>query len=457
MSRLPPAGRRALLGLLVVGALAGLVPYGRRRVEAMGGFPERAAARGRAPSSNDFNVYWGAAGALDAPDVMTRAYTDDDRRYIYPPFLAGALRPLLPLGLTGGAIVWFVLSVGAAAVGTALSVRAALEGFTGRRASRPLGPADRRVGVAALAVGVAFAGRFVSDDLGNGNANGLVLLGCAAGALAFARGRDVAGAAAFAFATALKVTPGLVAVWLLATRRWRAAAAFAAVTAALAVGVPALTVGPARAVALNAEFLRETRLREEASREARPVNGSSFRAAIHRVTTDAAATEGPGAQPLRLATLSAADADRLFLGVAAACVLGLAVRFARGAAASRTPRRAVLDVALVVVAAALLSPLTRKAHLVAAILPAAVLGAGLASGDRRVPRWCAGLAIALAWAADASLVGRRVGTLAWGLNVLCLATVLVALGLLALTRDPPGREARTAAARPGGGAPGGED
>jgi hypothetical protein len=450
MSRLPPAGRRAIAIVLALAGLVALARYGERRVEAMGGFPERAAAAGRAPSTNDFNVYWGAADALDAPDVLTRAYTDDGRRYTYPPFLAAALRPLRPLGPTGGAIVWFALALASSVVGTALAVRVALDAFAGRRASRPLPPDARRVVVAALAVGLGFAGRFVGDDLGNGNANGLVLVGCAAGTLAFVRGRDVAGAAAFAFAAALKVTPALVVVWLLATRRWRAAAAFVGVAAALVVGVPALVVGPSRAVALNVEFLTETRAREEASRDAQPVNGSSLRAAVHRVTTDAAATEGAGAQPLRLTTLTGAEADRVALGLAAACLVALGVVFARGAAASRDPRRAALDLALVVVAAALLSPITRTAPLVTAILPAAVLGAGafgVAAG--RAPRVLAALAVALSWLANASLVGRPLGRLAWGLNVLCLATVLVAAGLVASRRPVP------AARRPDGRGAGG--
>lgn len=429
MTALPPAGRRVLAVLLAAGVLAGLVAYGDRRVTAMGGHPERAVAAGRPVPSNDFNVYWGAAGALDAPDLMQRGFTDDGRRYLYPPFLAAALRPLRPAGITVGAWTWFALAVLSVGVGTGLAVRAAVPP-----------DAPRRVVVAAVAVAVALGGRFVSDDLGNGNANGLVLLGVAAGALACARGREGLGAVGFAFATALKVTPGLVLVAFLARRRWRAAGVFVAALAGLSVGVPALVVGPERALALHAEFLAASVSREGAARDEEPVNGSSLRAAVHRLTTDAAAREGPGAQPVRLAHWSPSTADAVWAGLAVAVLAALAAGWARrDVPAGPAGRRhvAVVDAALVVVGAALLSPVTRKAHLVTLLLPGAVLGAS-AFGPRpgtagpapgRAARVLTLAAIAASWASNPSLVGRRLGYVAWGLNLLCVATVLVGLAL----------------------------
>jgi hypothetical protein len=431
MIPVPPGRRRAVLAVLGLAALVALGVYGDRRVEAMGGFPERARARGATPSSNDFNVYWGAADALEAPDLFTRAFTDDGRRYIYPPFLAAALRPLRPLGITGGAITWFVLSAAGAIVGTWFAVRAAAGD-----------DAARRTDVVALVAGLAVAGRFFGDDFGNGNANSLVLAACAGGTLAFARGRDALGAAAFALATALKVTPGLALVWMLARRRFAAAAVFATVLAVLVVGVPALTVGPGRAIAMNRDFLAATQTREASAGEDRPVNGSSLRAAIHRWTTDVPIRREEGVAPPRLATLVPADADRVFLGVAVGVVLALGVGWAR-ARGPGTPdaRRAavVADLALVLVASALLSPVTRKAHLVTLVLPAAVAGVagwGGRVGGRasRVPRAGLAAACALSWLANASLVGRRVGALTWGANVLCIATIALAVAVIAARR-----------------------
>ncbi len=425
--------RRWIGAILVVAALGGLVLYGNRRVEEMGGFPERVAARGEAPKTNDFNVYWEAAGALDAPDLYERPLTPDGRRYLYPPFLATVLAPMKPLGITGGAIVWFALCAAGAILGTWLAVGAAAG----------TGP-SKRARVAALVAALVVAGRFFGDDFGNGNANSLVLLACAGGAVAFARGRGILGASLFAVATAIKATPGLVLVWLLARRAWKEAAAFVGVLAVLLVGLPALAVGPARAVEMNREFLARSASREEGVREAAPVTGSSLRAAIHRVASDAPDREREGARPVKIASVPPATADAVWMALALCSVAALAFLWSR-----RGPNEAsttVVDLSLVLVAAALLSPVTRKAHLVTLVLPAAALGAaagGSASVPSKADRWLRGglfAVAALSWISDPSIAGKGFARLTWGLNLLFFATLLLASALvfLRLRLRPPG-------------------
>ena len=430
------AGRRrtVFVAVLAVAAAAALFLYGRRRVEHMGGFPERVAARGAAPSSNDFTVYWGAAGALHDAALYQRGYTPDDRRYIYPPTLACLLRLARPLGITGGAILWFVLSVLGAVVGTAASVRLAT-GVDGSPRLRP----------AALAGGLLLAGRFIGDDLGNGNVNSIVFAITAAGAVAYARGRGVVGSVLFALAASIKLTPGLVLVLLVARRAWREAFVLVAAVLALVVGLPALHVGPARAIEMQREFVAHTLDRESSSAEAAPVNGSSLRAAIHRWFVAAPEPEGTSRPDVRLASLDSSDADRIW-GISGLVLLaGLAFVLARGAPrglGAGSAERTASDIALIVIAAALFSPLTRKAHLVSLILVGAVLGrrtfpdrASAPARTRRC-RMAVEAAIVLFWLADRSLVGRRVGEWMWELNILFFATCALAAVLVALRAHP---------------------
>ncbi len=95
---------RVVIACLAAAALVvGLALYGARRVDKMGGYPERAARKGKPVPLNDFVVYLEAAKHVHEPDLYERDLTRDGRRYLYPPLLACAVTALAPMGPTGAA------------------------------------------------------------------------------------------------------------------------------------------------------------------------------------------------------------------------------------------------------------------------------------------------------------------------------------------------------------------
>lgn len=147
--------------------------------------------------------------------------------YEYPPQFLALPRLMLALSSDFMAIraLWFALTV---AVFVAVSL--ALARWLG-------GEAERRARLLLLAIGLSppllitgYFGNFQPMAMGLG----------ALAMLAIVQGRTRSGAALLAFVISAKIFPGILGVWLLASRRWAAAAwtvLFAALYAALAVAL----------------------------------------------------------------------------------------------------------------------------------------------------------------------------------------------------------------------------
>lgn len=187
----------------------------------------------------DLSFYWRAGQhildgqSVYAPFQLTGPYPPQgvDYEYLYPPFLAVAVAPLVALVADDHAANWLWMAIGAVIL--VLSVV-----FVARRERLARG-FDL-----ALLVGVMFAYAPVVSELIIGNVH-LLILGLFAGAwLAVrqgtARGEIVAGAC-IGIAALIKVFPGLVILWFLLTRRYRAAAATLVTTAVLAVATLPVT------------------------------------------------------------------------------------------------------------------------------------------------------------------------------------------------------------------------
>jgi hypothetical protein len=337
--------------------------------------------------SNDFRAYHLAAAGVWDRDLLP-AYLDRERPYWYPPTFAFLVAPLgllpyraaLPFWVAGNAflVAW---------------VFRALERVLGL----PLPP------IAKLA-GFLLVYRLVEGDFANGNANVLVL---AIVLLAFdlaRRGREALGGGALALAALAKVSPILVVPWVLYRGRWRMLAGVLAGLVLLGAVLPALVLGPAgagRAWSAWAEMTIGT-LDPTAPPDPRGYEpGQSLRALVHRLLRHSDATaHDDEAVSVHIADIPRPAADLVYIAAAGVVLIGLLAAWWRRAPGLRLGWQAG-EVAAACAAAALLAPLSRKAHFVL-LWPAAVLGFE-------------------AWRRSEGRGARRAGAVLWGLAFLLVA------------------------------------
>ena len=131
-----------------------------------------------------------------------------------PPPIAVLFRPLALLPNDLGPYVWWAVCI-ASIVGTTLVMM--------RR--RPI-----VIGLAVLLLSIPLV-----YEIGVGNLNGLLIAGIVGAWYLLVRGRDVAAGAVIAGMTALKLTPVVLAWWLITQRRWSALRAF--VATGLVIGI----------------------------------------------------------------------------------------------------------------------------------------------------------------------------------------------------------------------------
>jgi alpha-1,2-mannosyltransferase len=180
----------------------------------------------------DLSAYWEAAdrlldgGSVYAQFQLVGLYSPQQQfLYLYPPFLAVMLAPLVAVIEDYRAANWLWAALGAAVLVATVMLIALRE----RIASGTN---------LLLLIGAAFAYAPVVSELNIGNVH-LIILGLLAGAwLAMQRGTlqgQVAAGALVGVAALIKVFPGLIILWFLLTGRLRAAAAAVVAMALLAL------------------------------------------------------------------------------------------------------------------------------------------------------------------------------------------------------------------------------
>ena len=240
----PSAAARSLLVLCGLATVVALVVVGRLAVfMADDARPNYSAfpSSGWELRHSCVSAYYVAAGAAREGRSVYRdeLYTapDDDGRgvrkplmlgrfgidvYEYPPpflLLPGALRAVVP-GFPAFRLLWFVLN---GVVVAFVMVRVA-------RALPP--PAARRALLLAPLVWISLP---TLSALQKGNVQLMIVALAMLAMLLFERRRFAAGGALLAFATVSKLFPGLLLVYLIVRRQWRAAAWTAAMGALLVV------------------------------------------------------------------------------------------------------------------------------------------------------------------------------------------------------------------------------
>jgi len=208
--------------------------------------------------------------------------------------------------------------------------------------------------------------RVVLANFEHAQSNLLILGVAVAGMWLLHRGRRAGGGVALGLATAFKATPLLLLGYLAWKGRWRDLAAALAGCALTWLLLPALLLGPGRLAAWYGAWIRKS---AGSAAQTSPLN-QSLLAALERLV--------PGV-----------PGWPLFLAVAGMLVaVGLWALRRPGASGERagdeaaSGRREVLEVALVLAAMSLLSPLAWKAHFVTLVPLAGALFAYTSAGER---------------------------------------------------------------------------
>lgn len=293
----------------------------------------------------DLRVYRGAVASwLDGRELYDYTYGRTPYGFTYPPFAALLV---LPMALLPYAVV---------AAGHALLNVAVLAGLT-RWLVTPLA---RRHGwplpwAWLWALPLVVVVEPVRETIGFGQVNLLLLALVLADVAALRRGSRWAGVG-IGLAAAVKLTPGLFVVWLLLTRRWRAARV--AVGTAAAATLLALALAPAT----SWRFWTETLWQTERVGRLDKTSNQSLLGALARLAD-------PG------------DPSRLVWAVLAGATLALVlVRAVRATRAGDD----LAGVTLTGLAACLVSPVSWSHHFVW-LVPALVVLVDLAAGRRPAP------------------------------------------------------------------------
>jgi hypothetical protein len=400
---------------LIIGALA------------FGGVSFHGRATGK---GTDYNVFHMSGRlAAERPRQLYEVDAGRDRTYTFlnPPVVAILMSPLSALPLGASAVVWFVINV-------------ACTGHAALILSRLLAPPGRATSFLLLTLVLALPYAVENIQLGQMHAVILYLM-----VLAFAElrgGRPMASAAWMALATAIKLLPGIFAVYFLIRRQWRALAAFVLVVLLLTAVPPAIALGPPMALVLLAQFYR--------LQIAPYVSGESVQHAIYTRTALrktlhdqdlgallmrhlAADHAAPGYETLALARLELGTVRRAMFGC---FVVVLAVSLL--AAAPRTGRPDTDPggddplFAMFVVLSLLLSPRNRVAYWPVLMIPWAIVLARVMDAQRpvrvrRIAAWTLAASVILC-VLTAVPVGRALTLGLWaqaalwaGLLVLCHA------------------------------------
>jgi hypothetical protein len=358
---------------------------------------------------NDFSVYYTAARAVLGGVDPYSVEGAGGRPFVYPPGFAVLLSPLGALPFSVAAVLWTALSF--AAVFASLWLCFDLLGLRG--------PAAWTAGGLALIC----SGRMLDSELGNGQANHWVLLGLAACAWLLARGRPALGGAALSLAIVAKVTPLLLAVYLVGRREWRALAGLLAGLAIAGALLPALALGPRAAADANLSWARAVvgpvlwkaeSVRPERDRPGRE-HGISLRALAHRhLTWSQAASHVDEPVFVNSVAWSRRSAERVYQAISLLAVV-LAM-LALGPRPPRDARRRLLEVGVVAATMVLIAPLSRKAHFVVLLLPFVYgVAQSLRPNGRAALAWVLPPALVLI-ATSPGVMGKQAAALAlaWG-------------------------------------------
>ena len=366
---------------------------------------------------SDFHVFWQAGHNFLTGAPLYHGDPPGARPLKYPPFAALVFTPLGLVSLPAAGVLMSLVNLGLWVAAVYLT-----RDIVARTAP------DSSAGRWPLILATVLSAQFFLDNFHHVQMNGLILVLVLLGLRAYLDGRDVAAAALIVAATAIKITPVFSVAWLVIRGRRRAALAVFPLALACVL-VPLLLRGPARGATELAEYYHGFLEKHQHGEIGSYTAGQNVAALVGRMTRPAALDDSSyGWLPI-----GDASAQTLYRAVWVSVLIvfvGKLVLLRRRRAPVSAP-----ELALLFLAALLLSPITFTTHLVPLLF---VLAAVLATRPAApsVPRRALGTVIALG-VAICGLSGRDlVGDRAYegvGAYSICAWTMLALFGLLAVT------------------------
>jgi hypothetical protein len=415
--------------------------------------------RRRKYRGSDFTAYY-SAGELVLKGKDLHAWTESStpfRPFIYPPMFA--LFPAAPLALlphNAALIAYYLLNVGLLLASLWL-LRRMLWPPAGLPAARgtPAGgaPAAPDWGFlgrpeAGLFFALLVCWRFFDSNFMLGNANVIILFLIALSLYALHRERDGWSGLALALATSFKVTPGLLGLYFLWTRRGWALLGGALGLLLFLLVLPGATLGWSYNWKTLESFAGQARGKLEApaqgdedgksDAEDTRAYGISLRGTLLKLlspTVSLPHRPASGKRSINVLDLDPATTTRL-ADAAAVLLLAATVWLTWRRAGVRPALPLALSWGLVIIAMLLVSPHTRKAHGTILLIPAAGLVAalqqGLLTGGARRLAGCALLVLGVATLLTAEgVIGQRASETAHaaGAATWAMAFLYIAVGV----------------------------
>lgn len=327
------------------------------------------------PTRTDMGLYLAAADAILQGGNPYTPSSDGFHRYPYPPLFADIMALLVAMfGTSGAAAIWTALDATALVAAVLLLTR----GF-GVRLSIPW---------TVFVFGILFLARSARSELYHGQLNFTLLFLLAFGFLCWRQGRTHLACATWAVMICFKPFVGVVALFLLGQRDWRAAS----LTVLLSGALFALSFLPAHQDIVGTFLSWRETTQHYASPvwAANPLN-QSFYALLLRLFTE---------NEFSRAWLHAPALVPLGLSILLAVALGVMWVVSRGDVKREGPLHALVRLSAFMAAFMSLGPVTEGGHLYF-LFPGAIGAFALAwrrisDGDQRQGLW---LATAIAWLA----------------------------------------------------------
>ncbi len=383
----------------------------------------------------DFAVFWQAGRSFASGGPLYHGYPPGARQFKYPPFAALVFTPLALFPLQTAAILVSLLNLASWVAAVLLTRDIIARTFPARNPSG-----------APLVLAVLLSAQFFLDNFHHVQVNGIILVVVLYGVRASLLGRDASSAAAIVAATAIKITPIFFAAWLV-IRGSRRAAVATIVLGLASVLMPLAVRGPERGVRELAEYYHSFLEGHQKGRIDDYQAGQNLAALVSRMTRAPATIQR---HSYRYLPADESRAQLLYRG----SWLAILALFLVTIAALRVRRAPVnaYELALVFLAALLLSPITFTTHLVPLLFAFAValsIRREALRGPAKVAAAVVGVGIVASGLSGRDLAGDTVYTgvagysvHAWTMLLLLVAMSVLALEATAASRPPGGRHKR---------------
>ena len=405
-------------------------------------------ARHRALQGRSALLKWSGdvEAVLDADRAAGEVYFRDaatlDEGFPMLPLGALLLAPFLGIGGATGAWLWAAVKLGLAWWMLSASLRLAAADSS----------ATWPPWAAALVVLLSL--RVLLSDVSHGNVNIVVGATVVAAAVAWARGSDLQAGLWAGLGTVLKVTPGLLLVYLIRQRSPRGVAGWVLGVLLFALVLPGAYLGFDRTLELNAAWWNQMIAPFVTGAPVTLVQteqiNQSFLGVLARWTTDSVAIDGDPPTSIHVLDL-APGTFRVLLLVVSVATVGLLLHWTRpvgegGGARARSGHRVLGDFALLALAMLMLSERSWKHHWVLLMLPLAYLawvaaGSVAPRGQRRVALGALAASGALHGLTGSGILGDAGSDLAeaWGAFLAGGLVLFAAVGWLQERARPGGR------------------